>query len=396
MKSKSKRKFLKSVRSASIFLVGANLPVWAINVSAKAAASETSYKLQNADRNGLMLMKGFASRIIARSDKKPFILSNYKWHRRPDGGATFPKNDGGWIYVSNSEVGDKGGGVGAIEFSKNANIINAYSICSKTSLNCAGGPTPWNTWLSCEEHEKGFTWECDPYGKKKPIKIPSLGMFVHEAAAVDPKTSIIYQTEDTYNSGFYRFIPEKKINAMGQLLNVKGKFQVMEIENGDKVKWNDVNNALTAKGSLHLMKRKANKKIKYKKFDRGEGAWYYDSKVHFATTGTHEIWTYDIANETCKVLYKGEGQLKDPDNVTVSNTGVVMAAEDSDNMEICGISNETNKAFPIVRVTRHEGSEVTGPAFDPSGTRLYFSSQRGKDGKNGITFEISGPFNKIA
>ena len=107
MKSKSKRKFLKSVRSASIFLVGANLPVWAINVSAKAAASETSYKLQNADRNGLMLMKGFTSRIIAKSDKKPFSGSNYKWHRRPDGGATFPKNDGGWVYVSNSEVGIK-------------------------------------------------------------------------------------------------------------------------------------------------------------------------------------------------------------------------------------------------------------------------------------------------
>ena len=143
------------------------------------------------------------------------------------------------------------------------------------------------------------------------------------------------------------------------------------------------------------MKRKPNKKIKYKVFDRGEGAWYYDGKVHFATTTTHEIWTYDIANETCKVLYKGEGQLKDPDNVVVSNTGLVMAAEDNDNMEICGISNKTNEAFPIVRIAGHEDSEVTGPAFDPSGTRLYFSSQRGKDGKSGITFEVTGPFDTL-
>tara|TARA_B100000029_G_scaffold13955_1_gene14586 strand:- start:58 stop:1269 length:1212 start_codon:yes stop_codon:yes gene_type:complete len=403
MKSKSKRKFLRNVRAASIFLVGANLPVWAINVSAKAAASEISYKLQKADRNGLMLMKGFTSRIIARSDKKPFSGSNYKWHRRPDGGATFPKNDGGWIYVSNSEVGNKGGGVGAIEFDKNANIINAYSICSKTNLNCAGGPTPWNTWLSCEEHEKGFTWECDPYGKKKPIKIPSLGMFVHEAAAVDPKTSIIYQTEDTYNSGFYRFVPEKKIKTMGQLLAVKGKFQVMEITAEHKVKWNNVPNPLAKPtgSKRELMFRKENKNISFKYFPRGEGAWYHNGKVHFATTTTHTIWTYDISSNTCKVLYRGEDKvnpvLKDPDNVVVSNSGLVMAAEDRGNMEICGISNKTKKAFPILRiVNHHKKSEVTGPAFDPSGTRLYFSSQNGKNGKNGITFEVTGPFDSIS
>ena len=54
-------------------------------------------------------------------------------------------------------------------------------------------------------------------------------MFNHEAAAVDPETSIIYQTEDSGNSGFYRFVPQEKITAMGQLLDVKGKFQVMEI-----------------------------------------------------------------------------------------------------------------------------------------------------------------------
>ena len=68
-------------------------------------------------------------------------------------------------------------------------------------------------------------------------------------------------------------------------------------------------------------------------------------------------------------------------------------AEDAGNLEIVGISQKTGKVFPIVRMIGHEGSEVTGPAFDPSGRRLYFSSQRGKDGR-GITFEVSGPFYK--
>ena len=67
-----------------------------------------------------------------------------------------------------------------------------------------------NTWLTCEEHPRGYTWECDPFGQKQ-IKIPNLGMFNHEAAAVDPETSIIYQTEDSGKSGFYRFVPQEKL-----------------------------------------------------------------------------------------------------------------------------------------------------------------------------------------
>ena len=95
MKNKSKREFLKSIGSAGVFLAGANLPVWAINTSANAATSGSSYKLLKPDQNGLMLIEGFTSRVVAITDKKPFSGSSYKWHREPDGGATFPTEDGG-------------------------------------------------------------------------------------------------------------------------------------------------------------------------------------------------------------------------------------------------------------------------------------------------------------
>ena len=138
------------------------------------------------DPNGIRLPSGFEARIVARSGETPLLGTGYDWHAAPDGGATFATQDGGWIYVSNSEINDRGGGVGALRFDAAGQLIDAYSILSGTTRNCAGGPTPWGTWLSCEEVADGYVWECDPLGSFNPRRLPALGAFRHEAAAVDP------------------------------------------------------------------------------------------------------------------------------------------------------------------------------------------------------------------
>ena len=103
------------------------------------------------------------------------------------------------MYVSNSEmprIGPVAGGVGALRFAADGTLIQAYPILEGSSLNCAGGPTPWGTWLSCEEQEEGTVWECDPMGARPAEPRPALGLFYHEAVTVDSPAGRLYLTED--------------------------------------------------------------------------------------------------------------------------------------------------------------------------------------------------------
>ena len=173
-------------------------PAWLRQaLAAPAVAGAGPYgELLPPDANGLQLPPEFTSRQISRGGTTVEGTA-FPWHFAPDGQATFKTNDGGFVLVQNSETpGVLGGGSAAIRFDPDGEVESAYPILTGTNVNCAGGPTPWGTWLSGEEHEGGMIWEADPSGALPQMPRPALGNFSHEAAAVDPEAGHVYLSED--------------------------------------------------------------------------------------------------------------------------------------------------------------------------------------------------------
>ncbi|MEU7029585.1 alkaline phosphatase PhoX [Streptomyces sp. NPDC046275] len=339
-----------------------------------------------ADANGIQLPAGFTSRVIARSGQT-VPGTSYTWHNAPDGGACFADGTG-WIYVSNSEI-NPGGGASAVRFNSSGAVTGAYRILSNTRQNCAGGRTPWNTWLSCEEVSLGYVYETDPYGVKAAVQRPALGKFKHEAAAADPVRRAIYLTEDETDGCFYRFLP----TTWGDLSS--GTLQVFKAGTGTSgtFSWQNVPDPDGAPTTTR------NQVSGAKRFNGGEGCYYANDTVWFTTKGDNRVWQVNLAAGTYELAYDdslvpgGAAPLTGVDNVTGSASGDLYVAEDGGNMEICLITPD-DLVTPFLRINGQSGSEITGPAFSPDGSRLYFSSQRGTTGSSsgGITYEVTGPF----
>jgi secreted PhoX family phosphatase len=380
-----RRNFLRAaVVGAGVTAFGNTLTPAALAAPAQNGPSPYG-PLQAANANGIQLPAGFTSRVVARSGQQ---VAGYTWHPAPDGGAVFADGTG-WIYVSNSEI-NPGGGASALRFDSGGTVTGAYRVLSGTRQNCAGGAMPWQRWLSCEEVDRGYVYETDPWGGAA-VRRPAMGRFVHEAAAADPVRRAVYMTEDVSNGCFYRFVPTTWGDLSAGTLQVlvagaatSGSFRWATVPDPD-------GSPTATRGQVSGAKR----------FNGGEGLHYANDTAWFTTKGDNRVWQVNLANDTYELAYddslvtNGAAPLTGVDNVTGTASGDLYVAEDGANMEICVITPDDVVA-PFLRVTGQSGSEITGPAFTPAGDRLYFSSQRGTSGSSsgGITYEVAGPFRR--
>ena len=312
-------------------------------------------------------------------------------------------------------------------------LVDEFVSLAGTCVNCAGGPTPWGSWLSCEETVRGlragylrphgyiFEVPASATGPVDPLPLRAMGRFEHEAAAVDPATGIVYETEDqdyepdeVVGSGFYRFIP----NQVG-VLSAGGRLQMLaitgrpgaEMARGQTVgavfpvHWVDIDDPDPADAEENPMAvfRQGHAKGAAS-FDRLEGAWYGDGGIYIVSTSGgsarcgqvfHYRPTSDDAGELTVVFESVSTRMLDaPDNIVVSPRGGVVLCEDGTGDHYIRGLNRDGQIFNLVHAPDPVG-EYAGTCFSPDGRVMFFNVQGSPtvDGsRSSTTYAMWGPW----
>ena len=365
-----------------------------------------------------------------------------------DGMAAFPLPNGNVRLIRNHENRDVpesarvkgdasraydargGGGTTSLEVrlaaDGSASLVRDFVSLNGTIVNCAGGPTPWGSWLTCEESTEGraFGWAqehgyifevpASAEGPVTPVPLTAMGRFIHEAVAVDPGTGIVYETEDRQIAGFYRFIPQQRgvLSAGGRLemLAIDGRANYdtadgqqmgttlpvhwVAIEQPDPTgSWGDTA-AVFAQGFTKGGAR----------FSRLEGCWWGDGGVFFhATNGgdakVGQVWFYrptsaDAGALTLVFESPSPDVLNYPDNITVSPRGGIVMCEDGAGEQFIRGLTRDGRIFDFARNLLNR-TEFAGACFSPDGRTLFLNimgSTTDAGTQKGVTVAIRGPW----
>ena len=375
--------------------------------------------------------------VVADTDGTVTLIRN---HEVSEDGIALPISDG-TPFDSRAK-----GGCTSLKFdTRKGEWLDSRVAISGTSRNCAGGVTPWGTWLTAEEtvlgvgssdpykndakrtfkQDHGWVFEVDQGGVKNPVPLTAMGRFVHEAVAVDRISGIVYETEDRGTAGFYRFVPKKtgSLSAGGtlQMAEVVGQRDLrghVEIGKVFDVRWHTIpeptlanTTGLAEPDELGVFKQ--GQRLGGSTFARLEGCWSGNGVIYFdATSGgaakAGQIWQYDPRSERLTMLFESPGKeiLNMPDNLCVNPHGGLVLCEDGDYgddeyPQRIHLLSQDGRLLPIavndVQLRGEKGfqgdfrgREWAGASFSPDGQWLFANIQT-----PGITLAITGPWKSL-
>ncbi len=419
------------------------------------------------DPDGLLsLPEGFSYRVITRTGET-LLESGETTPSNHDGTATFEGPRGADLLVVNHELGGPreewdypvpltedlvydpaaAGGCTVVEVVDGGEHVTEWVGIAGTSTNCAGGSTPWGTWLTCEETEDlagengmtkdhGYVFEVDPYDRvacREPRPIKAFGRFAHEAVVIDPRQGHAYLTEDASepNGLLYRWVPPRGFRhgrgSLRHLSDEAGTLQAFRcFDSGGRfvddlsratrigtvygVDWVEVPDRDARETPIRLQFGAA----EVTRSRKLEGMWWGDGGTYFVSSYARDespglphdgqVWFYDPKRRTVtlKVLLgvnadpSKPGDLDGPDNITVSPYGGLIIAEDGEGVQHLFGANEDGDTYELARNELNLGteeepeySEFTGVTFSPDGRTLYANIQN-----PGILLAITGPWRR--